>query len=196
VSDLTTRLLRSGLAGNAADLEVLLVRLTPLLRAVARRCLRTVVGVGVDPDDVVQDVWLRCLPRLGAVQPRDGRITPPVVKYLSTAIQRRARDELLRLARQWSAAAPEASGGELPAATAGVLTRLFARERQDVVLQAIEALDEIDRDALVLVSIEQVPLPEAALILGISSAAVRQRHHRAKERLRAELPDSLFDELD
>lgn len=85
--------------------------------------------------------------------------------------------------------------GELQAMTRGVVTRVLAVEQSNEVLAAIDALDDIDRDVLVMLSIEQISLAAAALILGISTDAAKQRHSRARSRLLAQLPGSLFDEL-
>lgn len=193
----TTQLLRDGLADGGSPMGEFIGRVTPLLIAVARRCLRSLAGRSLDPEDVVQDAWASCLPRLATLQPHDGRLTPVVVKYLSTAIQRRARDLMLAAGnRVQHLNAGTDAPPDIAAETMGIVSRAVQHEQKGQVLAAIEALEPTDRDCLVLLSIEQVPLAEAALILGISKDATKQRHKRARDRLRRELPESVFDELD
>ncbi|MFT4513368.1 MAG: RNA polymerase sigma factor (sigma-70 family) [Planctomycetota bacterium] len=196
MSDRTTRLLRNGLAGNQVDFDEFVGRVTPLLLAVAKRCTRSLAGRGLDPEDVVQHVWMKCLPKLSSIQPKEGRITPVVVKYLSQAIQRRARDLMVAAGRREQVGVVDGDQDALQAMTRGVVTRVLAVEQTNEVLAAIESLDDIDRDALVMLSIEQIPLADAALILGITTDAAKQRHSRARARLLAQLQGSLFDELD
>jgi RNA polymerase sigma-70 factor (ECF subfamily) len=49
----------------------------------------------------------------------------------------------------------------------------------------LHQLTEHDREVLVLRQLEQLSVAEAAEVLGISSGAVKVRHLRALERLRA-----------
>ncbi|MFK7740108.1 MAG: RNA polymerase sigma factor [Planctomycetota bacterium] len=195
MSDRTTRLLRNGLAGDADDYSAFIARMTPLLVAVAQRCGGMLWSRGIAPEDIAQDVWLKCLPRLGELTPREGRMTPVIVKYLSTAVRRRVRDLLLAAANRTAVAQPPHLG-ELADETIGIVTRVVTAEKDQAVRAAIAALDPLDRSALTLLSIEQVSLAEASNLLGISKDAAKQRHHRARERLRAQLTDSVFEELD
>ncbi len=197
MTDRTTRLLRDGLAGDIERFEHFIEHVTPFLIAVARRCLRALDG-RVDPDDVVQDAWASSLPKLPALQPRDGRMTPVVMRYLSRAIQRRARDLLVAATRRDGPSLDVSGNGvsELAEDSLSVISRVLAAERDGKVLAAIEALDPRDRDALVMLSIEQIPLPEVAVMLGISKDAAKQRHKRARDRLAVQLKGTALDELD
>ena len=50
-ADQTTRLLRNGLSGNAHDFDAFIERVTPLLLAVARRCLGSLTRRGIEAGD-------------------------------------------------------------------------------------------------------------------------------------------------
>lgn len=195
MDDRTTQLLRNGLAGDREGYSAFVARITPLLIAVARRYAGALATRGIGPEDIVQDAWLQSLPHLHRLQPVGGRITPVVVKYLSVAVRRRSRDLLIAVAHGRTQPLQPVIAG-LTDESVGIVTRVILAEQRSAVLTAIESLDPIDRNALVLLSIEQLPLDEAAAILGIGKDAAKQRHHRARQRLLALLPSSVFEELD
>ena len=57
--------------------------------------------------------------------------------------------------------------------------------------EALQALDEHQRAAVVLRDLEELSAEEAAAVLGISAEAVRQRAHRGRLKLRDSLRDLL-----
>ena len=65
--------------------------------------------------------------------------------------------------------------------------RLLRAELRERVQAALESLEPRDREVLVLRYLEQLTSKEIAAVLGISEAAVKTRHRRALERLRARL---------
>lgn len=196
----TSRHLRAAIAGDLSALDELVRRVTPLLVSAASYRLRHLGRTAAEPMDLVQDVWLRTLPRLGQLRPRDGRLVPVLLTWLGTTLRRRARD-LLETALRRQQVVPVADGGdtllpEVPAATRGVVSRVLEAEGHGLVAQAIEALPEMDREIVVLRGIEQVPVAEVATLLGISEGAVKMRYLRALQALRERLPRSIFAELD
>ena len=56
-------------------------------------------------------------------------------------------------------------------------------------LEALAALPERDREAILLHAWEGLSAPEAAEVLGCSATAYRLRLHRARRRLAAQLQD-------
>ncbi len=164
MSEMTTRLLRNGLAGDERDFSTFIQRISPLLVAVARRNGSSLARRGIDPEDIVQDVWATCLMHLTKIADGAKRVTPVVVKYLSVAVRNRVKDLMLAAHHKQSYEAIPSGG--LPAETLGIVTRMIAAERDGQVLATIDTLDPIDRNALILLSIEQVALDEAAQILG------------------------------
>ncbi|MHB0960425.1 MAG: RNA polymerase sigma factor [Pirellulaceae bacterium] len=72
---------------------------------------------------------------------------------------------------------------------AGPRTAVLQSERRQQVRQALESLDEGQRELLLMHYIEDVSLAEAANVLQITAEAARMRHFRALKRLREALDD-------
>ncbi len=183
--------------GDAASLEEVVRRLTPLLLAQARYRLKAVTRRVMDAEDLVADAWLRTLPRLRELSPREGRLTPVVLAYLGTTLRRRARDVLQAQLRR--APPPDAEPVEpvewLPADTGNVVTKVIQEERNAALSRALTEMKEADREILVLRGLEQAPVREVAAITGLTEDAVKQRYRRALQRLKDRLPGSVLDDL-
>lgn len=190
----TTMHVRRAMAGDAASLDWIIARLTPLLVAQAEYRLGPALRQHVDPEDLVNEAWLVALPRLAEFVHHE-RATPVLLKFLSTTMTYRINN-LLRRRAVAGPEAPAESVGQLPAPTSGVVTRAVRGELADVVRQKIAALEPIDRDVLLLRGIEQHSSQAVAVMLAITPAAVDQRYSRAMKRLREILPDSAFADLD
>jgi RNA polymerase sigma-70 factor (ECF subfamily) len=67
--------------------------------------------------------------------------------------------------------------------------RLMRQELRDQVQAALDRLDPRDREVLVLRYLEQLSTAEIAATLGVSIGAVKMRHLRALQKLRADLGD-------
>jgi RNA polymerase sigma-70 factor (ECF subfamily) len=191
--------LRAALAGDEASLGWLVQHLSPLLYAQARWRLGGLLGHACDPDDLVQDAWLVALPHLHELQPRDGRATPVLLRFLSTTILNRinnlAKAQLRHGGAVHDAGTTGAATGVAERIT-GVVTAAVREERRRLVLEAIDALDPIDREVLLLRAVEQRSGRTTAELLRISVDAVAMRYGRARQRLRARLSDSLLGELE
>lgn len=75
---------------------------------------------------------------------------------------------------------------------------LVARDARDALWAALDALDEVDRDVLLLVAWELLTPTEVASSLGMPAGTVRWRLHRARTQLRTALSqhDPLGDDLE
>ena len=71
----------------------------------------------------------------------------------------------------------------------GVVASLEGRRRVHAVLDAIQRLPAGQRDAVALCLVAEVSPAEAARVLGVTEATVRSRIHRARQKLRALLPE-------
>ena len=196
---LTTMHVRRAVGGSPASVSWVVERFTPLLIAQARYRTGGDLGRMCDPEDIVQDVWLRVLPRLGELTPEQ-RFTPTLVSYLSRAVLHQVNNTLRLMLRR------RMRGGLAPGAVpseqmdraddcTAIVSKIVRKEGQDAVLQAIEGLPKADREVLVLRAIEQHPNPVAASILGVEPGTLAVRYHRAIKRLRDRLQGSVFDEL-
>jgi len=195
----TSHHLRRAASGDLAALDALIQRVTPLLLSLAKYRLRHLRQPGCEPMDLVQDVWLRSIPNLARLQPRDGRLTPVLLAWLGTTMRRRARD-LLEMSLRHEQAMPLADLGDalphVPEATRGVVTRVLQNENDGLVAAAIESLPDTDREILLLRGIEQASIAEVATLLGITEGAVKMRFRRALDQLRDQLPPSILDEIE
>ena len=194
-------------AGEVTSVAWLVERFSPLLLANASYRMGRVLREIQDPEDVVNDVWLRVLPKLPQLSPRDGRFTPVFAKYLSRTLVHRINELLEKLIkgkpRTLRGRDSEATEGEatldpvaeLAAETRGVVTRLIEQEKHEACADALEELAADDRDLIVLRGVEGRPYKEVAVLLGRDSKVLAVCYQRAIEKLRKKLPGSVFDDL-
>lgn len=194
----TTVDVRRAQAGDAEALERLVRRLWPLLVADAGFRLRKAGLRSAEPEDVASEAWAAALPKLAGLGKDGGRRTPVLLAFLSTAVRNVVGTMIRRREfRGTPQSIGEASGDAPPPAAdaTGVVTAAARAERHDLVHAALARLDEIDRDVLLLRGVEQRSPAEVAALLDLAPSAATMRYKRALERLRAELPDSVFADL-
>lgn len=196
--------IRKAAKGDAPSLAALVERFTPALLLQASYRITPRLRRFVDPQDVVNDVWLGALGRLSSFDPQQGRAVPTLLAYLGVAVMRR----VYHLDSKHLKGKPTVIGNagrdgdpsfdpvaDLPAETTGVVSRAVRSERWDALRGAIAELEETDRAVVVLRAIEQQPAEIVAGLTGLSPNAVAQRLRRALEKLRKLLPQSIFDDL-
>lgn len=193
---LTTLHVRRARAGDLESLAWLAQRFQPLLRAQARYRLGGFGARALEPDDLVGEVWAVALPKLAALDTRDGRATPVVLRFLSTTLLQIANNHVRKSLRRGDAPRADAELEGLSDAGRRVLSEVGAREESRALQAAIDELAERDREVVLLRGIEQLSNADAATLLGETPNAVSLRYRRALERLRARLPGSVFDELE
>ncbi|MBK8978168.1 MAG: sigma-70 family RNA polymerase sigma factor [Planctomycetes bacterium] len=174
---------RRAVGGDATSLTWVVERFTPLLRAQAAYRLGSGLTRFVDAEDLVQDVWVRTLPKLGDLSPRDERLAPVLVRYLGVTLLRRLKD-LVDRHLTGKPAVGEVSVGELAIDRSGVVTRAMRREDHHELQRRLDALDPRDREILVLRGIEQRGNGEVAALLGVPANPAAVRYRRALEKLR------------
>lgn len=199
---LSSAIKRAG-EGDPRSVATLVERLTPALVMQASHRLGPTLRRFVEPEDVVNDVWLASLRRLSEFVPAEGRATASLLSYLGVAVLRRVhRMHKIHMATPGGlgrgAADPEASEAlaELPAETTGVVSKHVRSERHRALHEAVAELDEVDRAVVVLRALEQHPNEAVAAMTGLQPNAVSQRLRRALAKLRERLPESVFDDLD
>ncbi len=192
----TNRLLRLAADGDGASLGVLLQRHEVRLRRMVAFRMDPRLQGRIDPSDVIQEVCLaaaKCLPDYL------GRPAMPFFLWLRGV----AGNKLLELHRYhlgtpmrdarrevslYRASMPEATSAALAAQLMGRFSRPSeAAVRAEVKIRLQEALnqmDPVDREVLVLRHFEHLSTAEAAEVLGIKEAAAGKRYLRALERLR------------
>lgn len=190
----TSLVLQAAIAGDHDSLGWLVAHLSPLLLAQARWRLAGGLAKAVEPEDLVQDAWLVALPRLHELVPREGRMTPVLLRFLATTIVHRVNNLAREVLRRGATGVVAPADGPADERT-GVVTAAVRAEQRRQLLTTIEALDPIDRDVLLLRGVEQRSQATTAELLGIRGDAVAMRFGRALARLRSQLPDSLLDDL-
>jgi RNA polymerase sigma-70 factor, ECF subfamily len=128
-----------------------------------------------DAADVVAETFLAAWRRLSDVPlGEEGRLWLYGTARLVVANQHRGERRRSRLSEQLRAQLR----GQLPAQVA---------EDPTGILEALGALEEADRELLMLVGWEELTPAQAARVLGVTPLAARSRLHRARRRLRARL---------
>jgi RNA polymerase sigma factor (sigma-70 family) len=189
--------------GDARSLEWLVRRFSPFLVKAARYHLRRGLDDLYDPGDIVNDVWLRVLPRLSDLTPRDGRFTPVVLKFLSRTMLFRISDLMKKHVR----GKPRRERGRaddddyedpvdrLPAETTGIVTRAVRHEMWDTAVSALERLDEQDQELVVLRGIEGQSYAAIAAQVKRDTKTLAVQYQRAVAKLRKEIPGSIYEEF-
>lgn len=197
-------LLNAGKGESAAVNELLERHRVGLKNMVAAR-MDQKLARRIDASDVVQDVLLEASQRL-ADYVRDPKL--PFGLWL----RQMARDRIIDLHRRhrvarrrtldreqgMSAARPDQSSLDLAAQLRDPeLTPAAATLRKELYLRFVEAIDELedeDREVLLMRHFEQLSNSEVAELLGLSQPAAGMRYLRALRRLREVLGDSATDE--
>lgn len=191
--------LRAAIAGDLHSLGWLVERLSPFLAAQADYRLGAVLRQHVEAVDLVNDVWAVALPRLRALSPDAPRVTPLLVKMLSTILLHRvnnlARKHVRERARRSAMADEDDCVPAMSEQETDVVARAIRNESRERVRLAIASLDAEDREILVLRGIEQQPNQVVGKLLGLSPQAVSMRFQRALARLRKAIAPSDFEAL-
>ncbi len=202
-SDSTRELLdRLARADDPAAADRLWARHREPLRRMIDMRLDHAIGRRVDASDVVQDVLIEASRRLSDYLRNPAM---PFHLWLRQIARDRMIDEHRRhrvaarrsLDRERSLAAPEyadRSGFDLAAGLRdGALTPAAAslrRELEERFRMALDAMDEDDREILLMRHFEGFSNSEAANSLGLSEPAAGMRHLRALRRLRERLDEA------
>ena len=201
-SDRTQELLAAARDGNREAVEGLMDRHRGALRKLVQNRMDRAIGRRVDASDVVQDVLLEAANRLTRY------LDQPTLPF-HLWLRQLARDRLIDMHRRHrqaqrrsvdrerplrSKAHSDQSSLDLAARLADAeLTPAAASIRHELRLrfrEAIERLDEDDREIVLMRHFEQLSNSEAAQALGLSPAAAGMRHLRALRRLKGQLEDS------
>jgi len=196
-------------AGDQDAVSELLERYRARLRRMVALRLDPRLQGRVDASDVIQEGYVDALSRL------DGYIRDPSVPFyiwLRFLVGQRVREQHRRhlgtpgrdVGREVSiyrGTMPGASSGALAARLLGKLTspsNAAIRAERKVRLQAaLNSMDPLDREVLVLRHYEQMTNGDAAAALGLDKSAASKRYTRALQRLKeilAALPGAISEE--
>ena len=191
---MTSMHVRQAVAGSDASLAWLVEHLNGALLAQARYRLGRLRGV-CEAEDLVNDAWLVALGRLAALTEREGHMVPVLMRFLSTTILHRVSNLMRKQAKAPGSISTALRLDLALSERSGVITQVVRAERQDAVAAAIDGLEELDREILILRGIEQQSNATVCVLLGLTKSAVAKRYTRALARLRDQLPGSIFDDF-
>ncbi len=134
-------------------------------------------------DDLVQDVFLHAMPRLGAL-----RDVTRFGGWLATITRNRAND-YHRQSKAGAAPTQSLSEGEIESPTASGAAEAEAA----TILGAIRSLPEAYRETLILRLVEGMTGPEIAERTGLKPGSVRVNLHRGMQQLREKLGQTAED---
>ena len=198
-SDPVDDLLRRARAGDAPALATLFTRYGERLRRMIHLRLDRRLTGRVDASDVLQDVYLEVRHRMatGGADPSlpfflwlrlvtGQKLTDLHRRHLGTQM----RDAGMEISLH-RGAMPEASSASLAAQLLGTMTSAsqaaVRAEHRVIVQEALNGLDPMDREILVLRHFEHLSNDEAALTLGLKRSTASQRYVRALMRLKVVL---------
>jgi RNA polymerase sigma-70 factor (ECF subfamily) len=135
----------------------------------------------VDASDIVQDVLLEANRRLGEY------LSNPTMPF-QLWLRHMARDRLIDAHRRHRVAASRSVDREVPLAAdddrSGADLAGVVADRERRFATAVDALDDMDRQIVLLRHFEHLSTAEAAAVLGLSKPAAGMRYLRAMRRLR------------
>jgi RNA polymerase sigma-70 factor (ECF subfamily) len=194
-TDELQRIRRAASGDQQAWGELLAAHRARLRRMVALRLDRRLQG-RIDPSDVIQEAYVDATAGLAEYLERGGMPFFLWLRWLTgmklNAVHRKhlgcqARDAAREVSLD-RAACPEATTAALAAQLLGRLTSAsevaMRLERKAQLQDALEAMDPLDRDVLILRHFEELTNVETAITLGIQEAAAGKRYIRALRKLK------------
>ena len=192
----TTVQVRLAIRGELGGVDWIIRRFSPFLRAQGRYRLGDLFAGGDEEDDVVSEAWMTVLPRLADLRPRQDRYTPVLLRFLATTVRSICNNRLRKAIRR--GAKKEETPRDLDEFShhvLGAVTAMGDTERSRQIVDAIGRLDERSRHVVVMRGIEGLPNAEIAAELGEKANTISHCYTRAVERLRADLGETILDEL-
>jgi RNA polymerase sigma-70 factor (ECF subfamily) len=165
-------------AEDSPGFEELYERVAPSLYAWAAIRLARGAG-GLDPEDVLQEVWLRARRRYASFDPArtDFRTwTIGIAKHVLL-------EDYRRRARSGVSAAPRPAVEDCPESVTSIGTRLARDEALQRFLARVGELEPEDRMLLLHCGFEGYTTAAAATRLGIAAEAAKKRWQRLRARL-------------
>lgn len=180
-------------AGDDAVLGQLLERFRERLQRMVHFRLDPRLVGRLDAEDVLQEAYIEAEKRLQAFRDDD----KPFLVWIRLMTQQ----TMIDLHRRHLGAAMRSAGREVKAPRSGTLSGFFVghftspsqaalrEELRQKVENALDSMDEIDREVLLLRHFEELSNKEAAAVLGIQENAASNRYVRALVRLKGILGD-------
>lgn len=157
-------------------------RIAPSLLAWGRLKLGPRGAVEGDPEDLLQEVWLRALTQFPRYDESRSSFRAWIFGIAKNTMYEMWRQGMQRSALPRSAEATAALE-EWPDVATSIRTRLSRGESLDLLLQRVEQLEPLDRKILLHCGFEEMTWPQVASQLGIEPPAARKRWQRLRSKL-------------
>ncbi|MEZ6015494.1 MAG: sigma-70 family RNA polymerase sigma factor [Planctomycetota bacterium] len=174
-----SRALSLAALGEFDDFGALYEALAPSLFAWAR--LRT-GAMALDPDDLLQEVWIRALQSGASFDPARGSFRAWVFGIAKHVYLEALRKRPVRRDASQASAALNA----WPEIVTSIRSRMARDESVKKLVEHVEAIDELDRKIFIHCGLEDMPCTLAAVRLGLSAEAVTKRWQRLRAKLRSD----------
>jgi RNA polymerase sigma-70 factor (ECF subfamily) len=170
---------------RAGTLDALTILVQRHLHRLTRFCTRLVGDASV-ADEICQSVWLQIW-----ASRRSYRAEGKFLVLLFTVARNACRNQVRAAKRRdrWLPPAPPEALEGVPDHGASHLDRLLERERQLDLLQALDALPEPMREAVLLRFQEELAYEDIARILDTRESTLRSRVHHGLKQLRRHLEE-------
>ncbi|MBK7878453.1 MAG: sigma-70 family RNA polymerase sigma factor [Planctomycetes bacterium] len=178
-TELTERALRSG---DSTALAELYTRTLPALLAWIRIQRSGGMALRIEPDDFVQEVWIRLLENRAAHDPAKGSFQGWMFGFA-----KRVWMEVSNPARKAHRALPvgkETAIHRAPDSITSVSRALMRDETIQKLNEYVATLEELDRGVVVHYGLEQMSCAQVGQRLGISEDLVSKRWQRLVQRMR------------
>jgi RNA polymerase sigma factor (sigma-70 family) len=139
-------------------------------------------GGGVEPEDVLQEVWLRGAREFARFDAARGPFRAWLFQVTKSTVLDALRNRAARVPAS-PVGGPRTAFADVPAPVTTLSRRVARDEALEQVLVELQALDGGERDLVVLCGLEGRTTVEAARVLGIGAEAARKQWQRLRARL-------------
>lgn len=196
---MTSRLVHDARAGDTASFAALYQKIAPAIFAWSNLRLPRHLRAWIEPEEIVQEVWVRALDRFHTYDPDRAPFRVWVFRIAGNTLL-----ELMRKVSRQLRVQP-AEGGtnsarllpmeHVPDDVTTVSRRISRSEGLRAFMDAVDQLEEDDKRLLLYRGLEGLPHVQVAERLGISVEAVHKRWQRLRNRFEnSTLPQTLLAE--
>jgi RNA polymerase sigma-70 factor (ECF subfamily) len=179
-------------AGDLQRFRELYERLAPSLHAWARVQSRPAQALSLDPEDLLQEVWMRAIERLSTFDGTRGSFRSwifGIAKNIGYEVW--SKRQTAATIANCGSTSDAAGASAWPDVATSIRTRLAKDESSRLLVEFLTKFDPVDRLMLVHCGMEGIPCTTVAPRLGLSVEAATKRW----QRLRARLKEQSFADL-
>jgi RNA polymerase sigma-70 factor (ECF subfamily) len=159
-------------------------RVAPSLYAWAALKIRPHRVHELDPEDIVQDVWLRAMDRFASFDPEKGNFRTWILTIATNSMINAFRRLELRRTKGDGQVFGESHFDGLPADATNISQRVARDEQLKNLIDHVNQLDDTDRELFVNFGLEGMTARQVAELTGSTPDAAAKRWQRLRQRLR------------